>query len=137
MNFFIDNNLPPRLARALNELSKPDHTVQHLRDRFPANTPDTKWIRILSEDIETDSVLVSGNWRITRHAHECKAWLDSGLTAFFLKKGWNNIKYWEQAAKLVKSWPDLIYQATHVEKGIGFFVPVRGATLTLVNPATL
>ncbi|MCK4505365.1 MAG: hypothetical protein KAW14_07100 [Candidatus Aegiribacteria sp.] len=40
MNFFFDNNLSPRLARALDELCKPGHRVMHLTDKYPANTTE-------------------------------------------------------------------------------------------------
>ena len=51
MKFFIDNNLPPALARALNELSAPDgFTVVAERDKFPENTPDTDWISALADE---------------------------------------------------------------------------------------
>ncbi len=42
MNFFVDNNLPPALARALHALSEnAGHRVVHLKDLFPPNTPDS------------------------------------------------------------------------------------------------
>ncbi|TVT84568.1 hypothetical protein [Pseudomonas sp. H3(2019)] len=51
MNFLLDNNLPPALARALNELSKSEgHTVTPLRDKFPQSTSDMTWISTLSEE---------------------------------------------------------------------------------------
>lgn len=51
MNFLIDNNLPPSIARALHELcSGEGHVVVSLRDRFPADTIDIHWITDLTAE---------------------------------------------------------------------------------------
>lgn len=55
-----------------------------------------------------------------------KAWLESGLTAFFLKSGWMNLTLWVIAAKLVEWWPRIAAQAGMIASGEGFLVPVRG-----------
>jgi predicted nuclease of predicted toxin-antitoxin system len=60
LKFLLDNNLPPALARALNELTKGawtgEHIVTHLRDKFSENTPDEAWIVSRSE--ESDWVVI-------------------------------------------------------------------------------
>lgn len=87
MRFFVDNNLAPAIARALDALGSYDgHHVHHLRDRFPPGIVDAAWLGQLGE--EGDWVILSGDYRITKRPHERRAWLDSGLTAFFLAKGW-------------------------------------------------
>ncbi|MCT9119089.1 hypothetical protein N6G02_23365 [Cupriavidus gilardii] len=51
MKFFVDNNLPPALARAMHALSEVHgHSVTHLRDTFPAHTADADWIEGLSRE---------------------------------------------------------------------------------------
>lgn len=130
MNFFFDNNLPPRLARALSFLSKPDgHTVVPLLDKFERNTPDVDWITTLSQE-KNDWVIISGDKNIIRKKHERAAWKESELTAFFLKKGWNNIDFWNMSWKLVKWWPIIVNQATQIQPGTGFLVPLSGNKLT-------
>lgn len=136
MNFFIDNNISPKIARALHELSngapeEPSHTVAHLRDKFEANIPDVEWISRLAE--EGQWVVVAGDLRITTNAHEREAWMSSGMTAFFLKKGWMNVPYWEQARKLVTWWPRILDQARLMEAGVGYLVPLTGQKLRLLR----
>jgi hypothetical protein len=131
VRFFLDNNLPPRLARALNELSKPEHEVVHLREKFQPDTSDTTWLHTLAS--EGDWVIVSGDLRITRLPHEQKAWQESGLTAFFLEKGWSSLQFWEKATKLVGWWEAIVLQATRVEAGVGFLVPVRSKKLKILS----
>ena len=119
MKFFIDNNLPPPLAHALRELSKPyDHAVLHLKDRFAADTPDIEWINILSEE---------SGWVVVTHDNlnkglEREALRRAGLLVFFLDKSWTNHIFWEKAHNLVKWWPRIIEQAAGIEGGAAFQV---------------
>jgi len=104
LNFLFDNNLPLRLARAISALDGSESTaIVHLRDRFPADTKDTQWIAELGT--EGGWVIVSADQRIFRNKHEREAWRSSGMTAFFLAKGWGNQQFWEQAWRLVRWWP--------------------------------
>ena len=81
MNFFLDNNLSPRLSRALNELEGENgHTVVHLRERFDRNATDEEWLRGLSGD---RWCIITGDFRISRNPHEVKARNESGHTVFF------------------------------------------------------
>lgn len=119
MKFFIDNNLPPALAHALRELSKPDdHVVLHLKDRFAANTPDIDWINSLSTE---------GSWIVVTHDNlnkglEREALRRAGLLVFFLDKSWKDHQFWEKAYQLVRWWPRIIEQAEGIQGGAAFKV---------------
>jgi predicted nuclease of predicted toxin-antitoxin system len=95
VRFFFDNNLSPKLAKSLNVLVAPDHEVVHLKEKFPANTPDDIWMKGLAREL--DWVIISGDNRITRNPHEVQAWRAAGHTTFFLKPGWTNYSFWVQA----------------------------------------
>lgn len=119
MKFFIDNNLPPALAHALRELSKPEyHEVIHLKDRFSADTPDTDWIGSLSQEKE---------WIVVTHDNlnkglEREALRSAGLRVFFLDKSWSDHKFWEKAYQLVRWWPRIVEQAGGIQGGAAFKV---------------
>ena len=119
MKFFIDNNLPPPLAHALRELSKPyDHAVIHLKDRFTADTPDVDWINDLSKE---------GGWAVITHDKlnkglEREALRQAGLLVFFLDKSWSDHKFWEKAYQLVRWWPRIVEQASGIQGGAAFKV---------------
>lgn len=119
MNFFVDNNLPPALAKALNALSYPDsHTVIHLKDKFPSDTDDTVWITDLSKE---------GNWIIITHDNlnkglEREALRRAGLLVFFLDKSWKDHRFWDKAYQLVRWWPRIIEQASGMQGGAAFKV---------------
>lgn len=123
MRFFLDNNLPPRVAKAINALLDPEDKAVHLKDLFPPDVADADWIATLSK--EGGWVVISGDARITKNAHERRAWQQSRLTAFFLKKGWMNQTLWLQASRLIQWFPDIMAQAAKVAPGAGFVVPYR------------
>lgn len=100
MNFLLDNNLPPALARALNELTRADgHSVLPLKDKFPQNTTDVEWISVLSDE---------GGWAVisqdkfTKGDIEKRAFRECGLPVFCLAKHWGNESYWNKAHNLVR-----------------------------------
>lgn len=133
MKFFVDNMLSTRLTHALHELSPTGIEVHHLRDKFPPNTPDTEWLRLLSVEAESDWVIVTCDISITRNPHEIRAWLSSGLTAFFLTNSWSHLSFWDRASKLVSRWPDIIDQAQRVQQGVGFIVKVTSRRMELIS----
>ena len=119
MKFFFDNNLPPPLAHAIRELSKPDdHTVFHIKDRYSANTLDVDWIDSLSKE---------GGWVVITHDNfnkglEREALRQAGLLVFFLDKSWSDHKFWEKAYQLVRWWPRIVEQAGGIQGGAAFKV---------------
>lgn len=124
MKFFFDNHLAPKLAHGLNQMVEPDHRVVHLKDKFPGNTEDVVWMQALAK--EADLVIVTADIRISRNPHEVLAWKQAGHTIFFLKPGWVNLPFWNQANKFTKCFPDLIKTAERAERGSAFFVTVNG-----------
>lgn len=120
MKFFVDNNLPPHLARALNELTAHEsHNVVCLRDKFPDDVKDVDWIKILSKEKD---------WIVITHDNlnkglEREALRQAGLVVFFLDKSWANHIYWQKSSQLVKWWPIIIRQAELIQGGAAFKVP--------------
>ena len=120
MRLFFDNNLSPKLARSLHALVAPEHQVVHLKELFAANTADEIWMRTLAG--QEDWVIVSGDLQIRRNPHEIRAWREAGHTTFFLKKGWIDLPFWDQAWKFAKVFPELLATAERAPKGSAFFV---------------
>ena len=123
MKFFLDNNLPPAIARALNELVGDEHEVVHLRAKFSADTTDVEWIQSLGN--EGDWIMITRDDAIIRKPQEREALKQSGITAFFLAQGWKHLTRWELAWKIVRWWPNIQEQASLVAKGAIFIVPVK------------
>ena len=131
MKFFFDNCLATRHATALDALLQPEHSVTHLRTLFPADTPDVKWIEALGR--QGNWVIISGDVRIMRNAHERDAWHQSGLTVFFLAKAWMSIPLLDQHAKLAQRFTDIIAHAENARPGSGFIVQI-GSKIERIYP---
>lgn len=123
MKFLIDNNLPPALARALNELCKADgHLVVPLRDQFTAAASDADWIATLAAE---------GNWAVisqdkfTKGDIERRAFRESGLPVFCLAKQWAHEEYWKKAHNLFRWWPAILKQSSLISGGAAFKVSWR------------
>lgn len=136
MKFFFDNNISPRIARALRELVEGEHEVCHLRDRFKPNSPDPEWISQLGR--EGGWILITGDLRIRRRTAERLALNQARLTSFFMAKGFaptpneragNSDWFWEQVKWIVQKWPLIVEQARRVEPGAEFIVPKKGNRL--------
>lgn len=125
MKFVVEHSVSPVLAKALAVLAEPDgHEVVHLRIHYHQNTLDPIWLRGLGQR-EPDVVIISADPRISRSPHERAAWLESGLTIVFLRS-FADLPIWDQAAKLVKWWPDIVNQVRHARPGTGFLVSIQG-----------
>jgi hypothetical protein len=124
VKFFFDNNLAPKLAHGLNEMVAPQHHVYHLKDKFPHNAQDEVWMKALGA--EDEWVIVTADVRISRNPHEVHAWKEAGHTVFFLKPGWTDLTFWEQANKFTKCFPLIIEEALKAKRGAAFVVTVNG-----------
>ncbi|MTI12156.1 hypothetical protein E1189_03720 [Sansalvadorimonas verongulae] len=120
----MDNNLPPQLARAIEELCRPYKNIEvwPLCDLFDANTPDIDWITDLSS--EKAWVIISQD-RFAKGSAEKQALRESGLTVFFLDKQWAKQKYWDKSHNLVRWWPAIMEQADRMTGGSAFRVRWR------------
>jgi predicted nuclease of predicted toxin-antitoxin system len=125
MKCVFDNNLPPKLARALNELEgKNGIEVIHLRDAFPADTDDVTWIRNLGD--ENDCFVVTKDRSIRKNPHEKKAWDESGLKIVFLQKSWFNHNLWEISWRMLKRWKEITMKIERINKNEGLLLPITG-----------
>jgi hypothetical protein len=123
LKFFFDNNLSPHLPHGVRELSKNTPGVEaviHLADRFARNALDVQWIG----DLGTD-----GPWYIVsidrfnkNHDAEREALRRAGHTVFVLDHQWSAQRYWLQAERLVRWWPQIVEQSSLVSGG-AFRVP--------------
>lgn len=125
MKCIFDNNLPPRLARALNELEG-QHGIEviHLRDIYPENTDDITWINELSN--EPNCFVITKDKNIRKKPHELKAWQESGLKIVFLQKSWFNHDLWDISWRLVKRWKDLKTAVNKMKRNEALILPITG-----------
>jgi hypothetical protein len=125
VKFVVEHSVSTNLAAAIAILAELDgDEVVHLRLQYRQDTLDPVWLNGLGQR-EPDVVVISADPRITKNPHERAAWLESGLTIFFLRS-FADLPIWGQAAKLVKWWPDIVRHAKRARRGTGFLVSVQG-----------
>lgn len=101
MKILFDNNISPKVARAINELKKGrdgDFCVA-LRDKYRASTPDIAWISDLG--LERGWCVVSADLRITRNKAEIAAWRQTDLVGFFMRPAFARLEPIAQTARLL------------------------------------
>jgi hypothetical protein len=123
LKVFLDNNLSPYLARALDAPLEPEgDQVVHLTDRFRADTEDRAWINALAD--EGGWVVISADRRIYRNRLEREAWRRSRLIVFFLASQWQRAGNIETAWRLLRWWPRIRDQAGIVAAPAAFELPL-------------
>jgi hypothetical protein len=95
-----------------------------LRTFFPSETKDPAWLRPLGQT-DPDVIIITADPAISRSPANRAAWLESGLTIFFLKS-FADLKAGEQAWRLIKQWPEIVKHAMKARKGSGFMVSIHG-----------
>ena len=131
VRFFLDNNISPKVARALDHLLQPHHSAHHLKDQFAPNTPDEVWMAELGK--QSDWVILSADSAISRNPHEVRAWKEAGHPIFFLKHAWTHLSGWESASKLFHRFPEILKLAEKAKRGDGFMIPVKGEKITKIE----
>ena len=125
MKCLFDNNLSPKLARALNLLEGDDGIpVKHLKEKFTSDTPDIRWIEKLTQE---------GNWfvittdnQIRKKPHERKAWLESNIPIVFLPKAWVVFDFWDIAWRFIRYWPNLKESINRCKKNESLELSING-----------
>lgn len=107
MKCFFDNQMSPKLPRAISELEgKNGITIVHLKDKFEQNIPDTEWMQNLAK--EGDWFVITKDTKIRERAYEIEIWKQSNLPIVFLPSDpWMKYGIWETAWRLVKYWSNL------------------------------
>jgi hypothetical protein len=80
-----------------------DVDIVALRDRFPANEPD---IEIFNALAGSNYVFVSQDRRQLTRVIEAEALRASGISAMYFGPFWSDLGFWNQAAYLLRFWPD-------------------------------
>ncbi len=124
MKLFVDNNLPPVLARGLDALFARDHEVICHRDKFgKTHVKDEEWIQALGR--EGNWVVLSGDLNIARKRPSRELFLRSGLVGFFPKAAVMELPLHRKAARILTVWLRMEEISEAVQSGV-FELPVRG-----------
>jgi hypothetical protein len=124
LKLFVDNNLPPDLARGLHALFGGDHEVICHRDKFGlSHIADEEWIPALG--VEGNWVVLSGDLNIARKRPSRELFLRSGLVGFFPRSGVMTLPLPKKAARVLYLWDHMERLSNSVRPGL-FELQLRG-----------
>lgn len=123
MKVFVDNNLPPILARGLDALFV-DHQVVCHRDKFgKTHVADEDWIPALGS--EGGWVVLSGDLNIAKKRPSRELFLRSGLVGFFPRAAVMELPLARKASRILFVWEQMDRIAASVRPGL-FELQQRG-----------
>lgn len=105
MKFFLDNNLPPKLAQMLR-VDEVD--VVHLSDVYPRNVADEVWIPDVAKK---KWVTITHDRKILVRPSEKAALLAAGSTIIFVKGGVQKYTLRKQLAFFLEHWDSAVAAA--------------------------
>ena len=123
MKFLLDNCFAPRVAQAIVALR--GDAVVHQHDKFARDASDEAIVQALAR--EGGWTILSGDLNLARQRHQRRALRAYKITVFSLAPGWLDLPLWEQAAKLVRRWPEIERAADTAEAGTMVEIPVSPA----------
>ena len=124
MKLFVDNNLPPVLARGLAALFAGYHEVISHRDKYgKTHILDEEWIPALGS--EGEWVVLSGDLNIARKRPTRELFLRSRLVGFFPRSAVMELPLHKKAARILNVWDAMERIASTVQSG-AFELQVKG-----------
>lgn len=126
MKFLLDNCFALRTAQAIAALRGGDgNPVCHQHDKFPLDASDEAILRTLAE--EGGWTILSGDINLARLRHQRRALRAHAVTVFALAPGWLELPLWEQAALLIRRWPEIAREAEAATAGTMVEIPANPA----------
>jgi hypothetical protein len=126
VKLLFDNNISPRVPRAINELLASGSQAVPLRARFAANTSDIDWIEAIGA--EGGWSVVSGDLRITKNRAERAAWMQTDLIGFFMEPALLKLDPLQQTSRLLLWLPVLERQLSLIRGPALFSLPLRSSS---------
>jgi len=122
LKLLFDNNVSPKVARAIAQLLDEGDTAIPLRDKFAMSTTDIDWIAALGA--EGGWSVISGDVRITKNKGERQAWLRTDLVGFFMEPALARLSPREQTARLLLKLPAIEAQIRLISGSALFSLPI-------------
>jgi hypothetical protein len=124
LRLFVDNNLPPVLARGLGALFAGSHEVISHRDKFgKTHIKDDEWIPALGA--EGGWAVLSGDLNIARKRPMRELFLRSNLVGFFPKAAVMELPLHKKASRILFVWDRMERISSDVRPGV-FELQIRG-----------
>lgn len=123
MKYFLDNCISFRFAEMLRPLGV---DIVALREELPEDTEDVELFQKLKG---RRLVFISTNTTQLTRQHEAKALKESGVTSLFFAPFFQKLKFWDQAAWMLRRWPQIDAFASSIELGVCAEIKQNGSAL--------
>jgi len=109
---FIDENLPPQIARGLNILQQPQNAkdemkieVISIKDHFGEGAKDEEWIPEIGKK---HGIVITQDYRIQSLRHQRELYKQHGVgILFFSPPSKAGFAYWEMVKQVVNRWEEI------------------------------
>lgn len=106
---FIDENMPPQIARGLNLLQQPQNAkdgmnidVLSIKDHFGEGAKDEDWI---PEVGKINGIVITQDYRIQTFKHQRELYKQHGVgILFFSPPSKTGFAYWEMVKQVITRW---------------------------------
>lgn len=113
----FDHNMPPSIARGVNEIISIDgHEAHALRDKFKPNIDDISYFQQLGA--EKGWIVISKDLANSKKKAERAAIMENKIIAFYLARSLQKKDIAQQAAAILWHWENILKQASLVDRGL-------------------
>lgn len=136
MTIYIDENLPPQLAKGFNILQYPENirlgvkdpiSVDSIKDKFGAGTKDEDWIPEVGKE---GGCIITQDFNIKRIRSQSELCKEYDLGMFYLRpSSKTGFSYWEMVELLVKHWSAITKVAVNESRPFMYEIRRRSSRL--------
>lgn len=131
MIIYIDENMPPYLARGFNILQAPINLklkepieVRAIKDDFGQGSKDEEWIPLAGEK---GACIITQDYNIRRIKHQQALCEKYNLGMFYFRPpSKNGFKYWDMLTLMVKHWQSIYKKAITEKRPFAYKITSRG-----------
>jgi hypothetical protein len=127
MKFYFDENIAPRIARALAVLTEADSVEIYSIADIKRGAPDEEWIPVVGKK---EGIVITQDMNIHRTRHQRELYKKHGVgVVFFKPPKKSGYSYWEMLTQILTSWPDIIKTVEKAEKPFAYVIRPRSKKL--------
>jgi hypothetical protein len=129
---YIDENMPPLLAKGFNLLQQPENyrlnlktpiEVRSIKEDFGVGAKDEDWIPLAGEK---GACVITQDYNIKRIRHQRELCEKYGLGMFYFRPPSNNgFGYWDMLSLMVKHWPEITKKASRGSRPFSYKILAR------------
>jgi hypothetical protein len=109
---FIDENLPPQIARGLHILQQPQNDrdaiqfdIISIKDQFGQGAVDEEWIPNVGQ---VKGIVITQDLRIQSLKHQRELYMQNGVGILFFSPPSNKgFAYWEMVKQVINRWEEI------------------------------